>query len=79
MNLKSVKISVRIDCEMDEETLLETIEENKKYYNIRTIGFKDHLILIGRRDDIKELALNYFAESEEAAENFINKGMLYVQ
>ena len=37
-------ITIKIDCEMDETTLSDTILENKKYYDIKTVGFNDKRI-----------------------------------
>ena len=66
-------ITIRIDCEMDETALNETISENKKYYDIKTVGFKDYILLTGTKDNLSKLISYYITDNPVEIEKFINE------
>lgn len=71
-------ITIKIDCEMDEATLNETISENKKYYDIKTVGFKDYVLLTGTKDNLSKLIAYYITDNPEEIEKFINESQIKV-
>lgn len=71
-------ITIKIDCEMDETTLNETISENKKYYDIKTVGFKDYVLLTGTRDNLSKLIAYYITDNSEEIEKFINESQIKI-
>ena len=64
-------ITIKIDCEMDETTLSDAILENKKYYDIKTVGFKDYVLLTGTKD-------NYITDNPSEIEKFINESQIKI-
>lgn len=71
-------ITIKIDCEMDEATLNETISENKKYYDIKTVGFKDYVLLTGTKDNLSKLIAYYITDNPEEIEKFINESQIKI-
>lgn len=71
-------ITIKIDCEMDEATLNETISENKKYYDIKTVGFKDYILLTGTKDNLSKLIAYYITDNQEEIEKFINESQIKI-
>lgn len=66
-------ITIKIECEMDETTLSDTILENKKYYDIKTVGFKDYALLTGTKDNLSKLISYYITDNPSEIEKFINE------
>lgn len=64
-------ITIKIDCEMDETTLNETIFENKKYYDIKTIGFKDYVLFTGTKDNLSKLISYYITDNPSEIKNLL--------
>lgn len=71
-------ITIKIDCEMDEATLNETISENKKYYDIKTVGFKDYVLLTGTKDKLSKLIAYYITDNPDEIEKFINESQIKI-
>lgn len=71
-------ITIKIDCEMDEATLNETISENKKYYDIKTVGFKDYILLTGTKDNLSKLIAYYITDNPSEIEKFINESQIKI-
>lgn len=71
-------ITIKIDCEMDEATLNETISENKKYYDIKTVGFKDYVLLTGTKDNLSKLIAYYITDNPVEIEKFINESQIKI-
>ena len=71
-------ITIKIDCEMDEATLNETISENKKYYDIKTVGFKDYVLLTGTKGNLSKLIAYYITDNPSEIEKFINESQIKI-
>ena len=71
-------ITIKIDCEMDETTLSDTILENKKYYDIKTVGFKDYILLTETKDNLSKLISYYITDNPSEIEKFINESQIKI-